>query len=180
MLTKPLAVMVNRGGESLHTDRIAASTIGWPTIGEDPEDIVICDAGSAMVGFGFKVKDEHLLTRQCCSQKFVEDVDIVINPASEMEVVPARFNDSIVRAAGVHGLAGPAVTRAVTRSREGEKLSFYDVNGNLVTLTQEPVRVQAGAAAARRRTLLARRGIQAGAGGNPDNPAPLIGLTLLI
>lgn len=182
MLTKPLAVMFNRGGESLETGRSVADTIGWPIIGEDTGDIVICDAGSVMVGFGFKVPEEHLATGQCCSRRFAADVPTDVNPATEMVLVPTDFDDAVPRAAQQQNRAVDDVARSISTARGGQpQLSFFDVNGNLTTLTRPTEDTLNGDdVGSRLRSLLEARGLDVAGAGNPDNPAPLIGVTLLV
>src|SRR5258707_15789644 len=125
MLTEPRAVMVNRGCENLNSSRFVAKTMELPLVGEDAEDLVLCDAGNAMVGFGFKQNKANLTKNQCCSRRFLADVNIAVNPASELEFVAANF-DNAVKTVATFNFAPSEVNSFVLNTREGRKLSFFD------------------------------------------------------
>jgi catechol 2,3-dioxygenase-like lactoylglutathione lyase family enzyme len=173
--------MVNRGGESYETGKFVASAIGWPIVGEDPGDIVICDAGSAMVGFGFKVSRQHMESGKCCSRRFLEEALTDVNPAEEMVLVPADFGAAVPRAARNFLRPDAEVARAVTKAKEGQpQLSFFDINGNLTTLTRPNQRGLPGAYGNKVKQLLRARGMTVSGRGKPNNPASLIGITFLV
>jgi catechol 2,3-dioxygenase-like lactoylglutathione lyase family enzyme len=180
MLTVPRAVMVNRGGESLYSCRFVAKTMGWPLIGEDPEDLVLCDAGNAVVGFGFKQSQANLDSKQCCSGRFLGDVNIAANPASELELIASDFNEGIKKAAAMHDAAPAEVEGNVLEGKEGRRLSFYDIHGNLTTFSEPTKKAFSGDDGSKLRSLLKNRGFGTAGRRKPDNPAPIIGITLLV
>ena len=180
MLTVPRAVMVNRGGESLYSCRFVAKTMGWPMIGEDPEDLILCDAGNAVVGFGFKQGKANLDAKQCCSGRFLGDVNIGANPASELELVPADFDEGIKTVAAMHEAPKTDVLGNVLKTKDGRHLSFFDIHGNLTTFREPAKAAFAGEHGSKLSSLLKKRGIGVTGRRKPDNPAPLIGITLMV
>src|SRR5437879_390538 len=129
MLGKPMAVMLNRGGQNLETGRVAAAAIGLPVVGEDPGDLLVTDGGNAMIGFGFRVKPEDALNPNCCSRRFLAEVPVDPNPASEMVVVPRSLEGAARRVADTTGRPLAEFTRMITTARENQpQMSLFDVN----------------------------------------------------
>ena len=179
MLTKPLAVMVNRGGQNLDSGRLVAKTMELPLVGEDPEDLVLTDGGNAMVGFGFRQANANLLAQQCCSKEFLRDVTIAVNPATQLEFVPGNFTNAL-KSVSVFNLSGTDLDRFVAKGKSGQQVSFFDVNGNLSTFSQPVVSAQAGPVATKLRTLLPGRGAKSAATAKPKKGATLIGVNFLV
>jgi hypothetical protein len=168
--------MVNRGCESLNSSRFVATSMALPLVGEDAADLVLCDAGSAMVGYGFKQSKANLLAEQCCSRRFLADVKIAVNPASELEFVSGNF-DNAVKTVGTFSLASQPVEKMVQKSKDGSRLSFFDANGNLTTFSQPAAGT--GAVNDKLRTLLENRGMKMGAI-KSNKPAALIGVSFQV
>ena len=108
-----MAVMLNRGGQSLETGHTVAAAIGLPVVGEDPGDILVTDGGNAMIGFGFRVNPEHALSKECCSRRFLGEVPLDPNPASEMVLVPRSLEGAARRLADTTGHPLAEVTRLI-------------------------------------------------------------------
>jgi catechol 2,3-dioxygenase-like lactoylglutathione lyase family enzyme len=181
MLGKPMAVMLNRGGQSLETGRAAAAAIGLPVVGEDPGDLLVTDGGNAMIGFGFRVKAEHAISKDCCSRKFLGEVPVDPNPVSEMVVVPHSLDVAARRIADTTGRPLDELTRLITTARENQpQMSLFDVNGNLTTFTRPTNAVIAGPFGDRLRGLLRRRGFDTDRDPHPDTPTSVVGFTLVV
>jgi catechol 2,3-dioxygenase-like lactoylglutathione lyase family enzyme len=181
MLGKPMAVMLNRGGQSLATGRAAAAALGLPVVGEDRDDLLVTDGGNAMIGFGFKIKQRHALSPRACSARFVEAVPIGENPASEMVVVPHNFDVAARRLADTTGRPLAEFTGRITTARENQpQMSLFDVNGNLTTFTRPTNEVIAGPFGDRLRGLLRRRGFDTELDSHPDTPSSVVGFTLVV
>src|SRR5260370_33594249 len=99
MLTKPMAVMVNRGAQNLEISRLTVSGMQLPVVGEDPEDMVLCDTGTAMVGYGFRQQQANVVNLQCCSGRFLADVNPIVNPATNLEFASANVPGFVSNAA---------------------------------------------------------------------------------
>jgi catechol 2,3-dioxygenase-like lactoylglutathione lyase family enzyme len=192
MLGKPMLVMLNRGGQSRETGRAAAAAIGLPVVGEDPGDLLVTDGGNAMIGFGFRVTPEDALNCKCCSRRFLGEVPVDENPASEMVLVPHSLDVAARRIADTTGRPLAEFTRLITTARENQRqMSLFDVNGNLTTFTRPTNAVITGAFGDRLRGLLRRRGldIERRRSGrrrrealdlHPDTPTFVVGFTLVV
>jgi catechol 2,3-dioxygenase-like lactoylglutathione lyase family enzyme len=180
MLGKPMAVMLNRGGQSLETGRAAAAAIGLPVVGEDPGDLLVTDGGNAMIGFGFRVKPEDM-NNCCCSRRFLGEVPVDPNPASEMILVPHSLDVAARRVADTTGRPLAEFTQLITTAREDQpQMSLFDANGNLTTFTRPTNAVIAGPFGDRLRGLLRRRGFDTELDAHPDTPTSLVGFTLFV
>ena len=181
MLTKPLAVMINRGGASLDAGRAAAGAVGLPPMGEDPEDLVLSDAGNAMIGFGFKQSQANLNANQCCSRNFLNDVNVeVANPASHIELVPPNFQQRAERAADALNIARADLADAVTRSRRGSQFSFHDGDGNLTVFLNPQRPARPGPADRKLLDILDRRGVALGGAGPVGSPPVATGFGITV
>ena len=181
MLTTPRAVMINRGGAGLDNGRAAAQAVGLPTMGEDPADLVLTDAGNAMIGFGFKQSEANLVDKQCCSRSFLDDVNVeVVNPATQIELVAPNFAHYTERAGDALKIDAVDLSAAVVTSRVGPRLSVYDDDGNLTTFIsavapRKPTRVDH-----KFLDLLARRDIALG-GNDAEAKSPVAtGFTMTV
>lgn len=181
MLTMPRAVMINRGGAGLDNGRAAAEAVGLPTLGEDPADLVLTDAGNAMIGFGFKQSNANLIDKQCCSRSFLDDVNVeVVNPATRIELVAPNFAHHTERAADALKIARADLLAAVVPSRVGPQLSVYDDDGNLTTFISpvephNPTRVDR-----KMFDLLAKRNIALGGNDAKAKPPVATGFTITV
>jgi len=181
MLTKPLALMLSRGGQSLESGRIVAQAIGWSIIGEDPGDLIICDAGNALVGFGFKVESDHAASALCCSERFTEPVPIGANPGSEMVLVPDDFEAAIPKAAALQRDAAAVTAELVHKATGGNpQLSVFDINGNLTTFTRPTERSLTGKLGTKVRTGLTANGLEGTRSGQSRTSAALIGISYVV
>lgn len=186
MLTKPLAICVNRLGQSLDTANQVADTVGWPVIGVDPRDIVLVDAGNAIVGFSFQILSTLAVTSGgSCSGDltFQEPVLYSASLASAFEFASASVDADAEKAAR-HLEFEPSLARGRTSTGDSgrRRLHWSDINGNLVSFVQFDEAGLKGKRGNHYRRLLELRGFQLGKGGKGgfDNPAPLVGVTLLV
>lgn len=185
MLTKPIALSVNRGGQSLTTAEQVAAAVGWPVIGVDPRDIVLVDAGSAIVGFGFQILNLRLAVEQgtACvpEQEFEQPVPTEPTTASTFEYASLSLDADARKAAEHLSVDTALATRAKQPGTNGrQRLQWTDVNGNPNSFVQFDEKGLTGKRGGYYRQLLERRGFQLGKGARFDNPAPLVGVTLLV
>jgi catechol 2,3-dioxygenase-like lactoylglutathione lyase family enzyme len=181
MLTKPMAVMVNRGADSLHTSRFTATNMGLPLLGEDPDDMVLTDSGNAMVGFGFRQAKGNFDQLQCCSLRFLDPVSPVINPGSELEFARGNISGFVNQAATLQNVAVADVEKNLVQEDDRTTLSFFDVDGNLSTFTEHTVGSLTGDDGAKIRSLLTVRGFDLSAGPEAAPATPtLIRITLQV
>lgn len=186
MLTKPLAICVNRLGQSLDTANQIADTVGWPVIGVDPRDIVLVDAGNAIVGFSFQILSILAVeTGGSCAgdAQFLESVSSTASLASSFEFATPSVDEDAAKAAR-HLEVEPALARGRTHvgASGRQRLHWTDVNGNLISFVEFGEAGLKGKRGSHYRRLLELRGFQLGKGrkGKFDNPAPLVGVTLLV
>jgi catechol 2,3-dioxygenase-like lactoylglutathione lyase family enzyme len=184
MLTKPIAISVNRGGQSLTTAQQVAEAVGWPVIGVDPRDIVLVDAGSAVVGFGFQITNLRALVEAgtaCVPEaEFEQAISTEPTTAATLEFASLSLEED-ARKAARHLELDAAVTGRARGDNGRQRLQWTDVNGNLMSFVQFAEAGLKGKRGGYYRQLLERRGFQLGKkGGRLDNPAPLLGVTLLV
>ncbi len=186
MLTKPIAINVNRGGQSLDTAKQVAEAVGWPVIGVDSRDIVLADAGSAIVGFGFQIQNLQALvvagTACVAEAEFEQLISIAPTTASTLEFASTSLDADAAKVAKHLEIDTAVATSAKQVAATGRnQLEWTDVNGNasaFVQFDEEGLQDPAGAYYLQ---LLERRGFVLGKADNQlDNPAPLVGVTLLV
>lgn len=135
MLTDaPLVMVWRRVAELAETKRLVEETMAWPSPdagpgGEDP-DVVMFDAGGALVGFALQ---RELADGRSCSVIDRVGIDMVINPASQLLLAPADLDDSVRRLSAKHPIATAALTAAAAFQAAGvarDSLPFFDGSGN--------------------------------------------------
>ncbi|HEX6747347.1 MAG TPA: VOC family protein [Longimicrobium sp.] len=197
MLTKPVAICVNRGGQSLDTAKMVADAVGWPVIGADPRDILLVDAGNAIIGLGFQVVTSF--TTAAASDPAVDPAldpsisgDCAGDPAfavastteptiaSSFEFATGSIDDAAEKPARHLQLSAATLTRNKRGDNGTQRLHWTDVNGNLFTFAQFDDAGLQGKRGAYYRKLLERRGFELGKRTRFDNTLPLVGVTLLV
>jgi catechol 2,3-dioxygenase-like lactoylglutathione lyase family enzyme len=181
MLTKPMAVMVNRGAQSLEISRLTVTGMKLPVVGEDPEDMVLCDSGTAMVGYGFRQQHTNFIDCQGCSKRFLDDVNPVINPATNLEFASTDVPGFVPQAAQLRNVPVAELQKNISKTAVHTQLSFFDHNGNLTTFTQHTEAAFKGKVGGKLRSLLTLRGFGVDAASPVAPPAPaLIRITLMV
>ncbi|HEU0301832.1 MAG TPA: VOC family protein [Longimicrobium sp.] len=152
MLSPPcLPLLLRPSADGAGARRIAAEVLGWPALGGGTYD-----AGNAVVGLGAEAED-----------RIDPHPPPPLNPACELEVVPADFDLALRRLAAALGREWEALAGSVAADARGRFLSFHDAAGSLVTLMQPTWRAWTGRSGRRLGQLL--RG--AGGGDGPEGEA---------
>jgi len=176
-----MAVMVNRGAQSLEISRLTVSKMKLPVVGEDPEDMVLSDSGTAMVGYGFRQQLANYVACQGCSKKFMDDVNPVINPATSLEFASTDISGFVPQAAELRNVSAAELEKRIIKTPLHTQLSFFDHNGNLTTFTEHTKAAFKGKVGDKLQTLLTRRGFGADAVPPVQPSAPtLIRITLMV
>ncbi len=187
MLTKPVAICVNRGGQSLDTAKMVAEAVGWPIIGVDPRDLLLVDAGNAIVGLGFQIVSaltisDPSITGSCGGDpafSTASTTDPTI--ASSLEFASVSIDADAEKAARHLELSTATVARNKRAGSAGtQRLQWTDVNGNLFTFVQFEEEGLKGKRGAYYKKILELRGFELGKRGGLDNTLPLVGVTLLV
>jgi predicted enzyme related to lactoylglutathione lyase len=186
MLTKPVAICVNRGGQSLDTARMVAEAVGWPVIGVDPRDLLLVDAGNAIIGLGFQIVSTQAISDPSISGDCAGDPAFTIAStteptiASSFEFASASIDEDAEKPARHLQLPAATLTRNKHVGTGSQRLHWTDVNGNLFTFAQFDEEGLKGKRGAYYRKLLERRGFELGKRNRLDNTLPLVGVTLLV
>jgi len=191
MLTKPVAICVNRGGQSLDTAKMVAEAVGWPVIGVDPRDLLLVDAGNAIVGLGFQIVSTLAVSDPTvdpavsgsCGADPTFSIASTTDPtiASSLEFASVSIDADAEKAARHLEVPTAVVTRNKRAGSTGtQRLQWTDVNGNLFTFVQFEEEGLKGKRGAYYRKLLEQRGFDLGKRSKLDNTLPLVGATLLV
>jgi catechol 2,3-dioxygenase-like lactoylglutathione lyase family enzyme len=177
MLTKPVILCVNRGGQSLDTAMRVAEHINWPVIGTDPRDLHMVDAGNAIVGFGFQIVSvlDISQTGSCAADPaFTAAVSTEPTLASSLEIASESIPTDARRAAAHLQMDAAAVSATATEGTDATRLHWTDVNGNLFTYAQFNESALQGSRGTHYKQILARSAKKRPVGN------PLVGVTLLV
>jgi catechol 2,3-dioxygenase-like lactoylglutathione lyase family enzyme len=195
MLTKPVAICVNRGGQSLDTAKMVAESLGWPIIGVDPRDLLLVDAGNAIIGLGFQIvstvstlalsepvsAEDPAISGDCAGESsFFLPASTEPSIASTFEFASSSIDEDAEKPARHLELPAAVLTRNKHAGTGTQRLHWNDVNGNLFTFAQFDEEGLKGKRGAFYRKLLERRGFQLGKRNQFDNTLPLVGVTLLV
>ncbi|HEX6747348.1 MAG TPA: VOC family protein [Longimicrobium sp.] len=186
MLTKPVAICVNRGGQSLDTAKMVAEAVGWPVIGVDPRDLLLVDAGNAIVGLGFQIVSALIISDPSISGSCGGDPAFATAStgeptlASSLEFASVSIDADAEKAARHLELSTAVVTRNKRAGTGAQRLHWTDVNGNLFTFAQFDAEGLKGKRGGYYAKLLERRGFELGKRNRFDNTQPLVGVTLLV
>jgi catechol 2,3-dioxygenase-like lactoylglutathione lyase family enzyme len=176
MLTKPIAISVNRGGQSLTSAEEVAAETGWPVIGVDPRDIVLVDAGTTIVGFGFQILNLQAAIEQgtACvpEEQFEEPVPTEPNTASTLEFAVQSLDAETAKVAKRLNIDAAVAAASKAPTPDGrEVVKWTDVNGNLSAYIHADVTGLKGKIGDRYRQILGKK---------RENPAPLLSVTLQV
>lgn len=196
MLTKPVAICVNRGGQSLETAKMVAEAVGWPVIGVDPRDLLLVDAGNALIGLGFQIVSTIVGDPNSVSAQTISDPSVsgscAADPAfaaastteptiaSSFEFASVSLDEDAGKPARHLELSTATLARNKRAGTGTQRLHWTDVNGNLFTFAQFEEEGLKGKRGAYYRKLLERRGFELGKRTRLDNTMPLVGVTLLV
>jgi catechol 2,3-dioxygenase-like lactoylglutathione lyase family enzyme len=174
-LSRVCAPMIYRRAIDLESSRAyAVDVLAWPAVG-DPGPLH--DGGGAVIGFGFQATK---MTNEICSRENLRPVEAVINPASEIEVVPADFDDVARRVVELVGPEDRLVDGGSPGAGWGSRLQFFDATGNLTTLVSPPDGSATDAVGERLGEIVALRGIGPTASGHATHLATVVGMTHVV
>ncbi|MET0399384.1 MAG: VOC family protein [Longimicrobiaceae bacterium] len=143
MLSPACVPMLFRGAaDPGAAGRLAAEVLGWPALGG-----ALYDAGNAVVGF----------------TPAGADAGTDLDPAWELEVVPADWDDAVLRLAAALGRTVEEMAGSVAYDAVGRSLAFHDAAGNLTVLAQPTWRARVGRAGRKLGGLMAVREEEGGA-----------------
>ncbi len=135
-------MLFRRAADPGAAGRLAAEVLGWPALGGG-----LYDAGGAVVGF----------------TPAGADAGAGLNPAWELEVVPADWDDAVLRLCAALGTTVEALAGSVAYDAVGRSLAFHDAAGNLTVLAQPTWRARVGRAGRKLGGLMALREAEGGA-----------------
>ena len=129
-------MLFRRAADPAAADRLAGEVLGWPALGGG-----LYDAGNAVVG----------LTARGAGP------DAGLCPAWELEVVPADWEEAVLRLCALLGRDREELEGSVAYDAGGRSLAFHDAAGGLTVLSQPTWRARVGRTGRKLGRLLALR-----------------------